>query len=172
MDCKYDANSRWIRINTWNIFACYLSSTSDSPKWRISGSCCARGWQFNLILLCKWTSQTRYRLEEGGFWRHCCWWKKRYHLSLDLIFLSMIYHLKFVLASIVESSELRLPKISRLHMGDYLCVASNGIQPSTSKKYKIGVQCKYLFLALPGLWLDFNNVFCDKIWDSSWVNLN
>jgi hypothetical protein len=46
--------------------------------------------------------------------------------------------------SIVESSELKLPKISRLHMGDYLCVASNGIPPSTSKKYRIRVQCKYV----------------------------
>ena len=44
--------------------------------------------------------------------------------------------------SIVESSELRLPKISRLHMGDYLCVASNGIAPSTSKKFRIRVQCE------------------------------
>ena len=29
-------------------------------------------------------------------------------------------------------------------MGDYLCVASNGIPPSTSKKYRIRVQCKFL----------------------------
>ena len=47
-----------------------------------------------------------------------------------------------LLAAIVESSVLRISKISRLHMGSYLCVASNGIEPSTSKKYKIRVQCK------------------------------
>ena len=27
-------------------------------------------------------------------------------------------------------------------MGDYLCVASNGIPPPTSKKYRIHVNCK------------------------------
>ncbi len=46
----------------------------------------------------------------------------------------------------MESAHLRLPKISRLHMGDYLCVASNGIAPSTSKKYRIRVQCAYYIL--------------------------
>jgi neurotrimin len=49
----------------------------------------------------------------------------------------------FFLVSLVENFELRLLKISRLHMGDYLCVASNGIPPSTSKKYRLRVQCKY-----------------------------
>ena len=53
--------------------------------------------------------------------------------------------MKKIVVSIVESSELKLPKISRLHMGDYLCVASNGIPPSTSKKYRIRVQCELMF---------------------------
>ena len=44
--------------------------------------------------------------------------------------------------SAVESPNLRLSKISRLQMGDYLCVASNGVAPSTSKMYKVRVQCK------------------------------
>ena len=42
----------------------------------------------------------------------------------------------------VEKSDLALTKISRLQMGDYLCVASNGIPPPTSKKYKVLVNCK------------------------------
>lgn len=46
-------------------------------------------------------------------------------------------------APVVENPLLRLPKISRLHMGDYLCVASNGIAPSTSKKFRIRVQCEW-----------------------------
>ena len=54
-------------------------------------------------------------------------------------------NLYLISVSIVEHSELRLPKISRLHMGDYLCVASNGIPPSTSKKYRIRVQCKFSY---------------------------
>ncbi len=41
---------------------------------------------------------------------------------------------------------LKLEKISRLHMADYLCVASNGIPPSASKGFSIKVQCKSVFL--------------------------
>ncbi|XP_059082236.1 neurotrimin-like isoform X2 [Tigriopus californicus] len=47
--------------------------------------------------------------------------------------------------AIVENRTLRIPKISRLHMADYLCVASNGIAPSTSKKYRIKVQFPPMF---------------------------
>jgi hypothetical protein len=48
-------------------------------------------------------------------------------------------------ASIVERSSLDLPKISRLNMGDYLCVASNGIPPSTSNRFSIKVQFPPMF---------------------------
>ena len=48
----------------------------------------------------------------------------------------------------VEKTELSLSKISRLHMGDYLCVASNGVPPPTSKKYRIHVNCKLIYILL------------------------
>ena len=44
--------------------------------------------------------------------------------------------------NIVEGAKLRMDKISRLNMGDYLCVASNGIPPSASNRFSIRVQCK------------------------------
>ena len=44
--------------------------------------------------------------------------------------------------NILEGAKLRLEKISRLNMGDYLCVASNGIPPSASNRFSIKVQCK------------------------------
>ena len=44
--------------------------------------------------------------------------------------------------NILEGASLRLEKISRLNMGDYLCVASNGIPPSASNRFSIKVQCK------------------------------
>ena len=47
--------------------------------------------------------------------------------------------------NIVEGPKLRLEKISRLNMGDYLCVASNGIPPSASNRFSIRVQCKLKF---------------------------
>ncbi|XP_071749455.1 neurotrimin isoform X2 [Lepeophtheirus salmonis] len=47
--------------------------------------------------------------------------------------------------NVIESSLLRLQKLSRLHMGNYLCVASNGIEPSASRKYRIRVQFPPMF---------------------------
>ena len=44
----------------------------------------------------------------------------------------------------MESTHLRISKVSRLHMGEYLCVASNGIVPSDSKMFKIRVQCQFM----------------------------
>ena len=42
----------------------------------------------------------------------------------------------------MKGPRLRLDKISRLNMGDYLCVASNGIPPSASNRFSIRVQCE------------------------------
>lgn len=38
-----------------------------------------------------------------------------------------------------------LTKISRLDMGAYLCIASNGIPPSVSKRIKVSVDCECIF---------------------------
>ena len=58
--------------------------------------------------------------------------------------------------SIVERAVLRLDRISRLNMGDYLCVASNGIPPSASNRFSVKVQCKFFnsFFAMRKLTLD------------------
>merc|ERR1719410_1520099 len=47
--------------------------------------------------------------------------------------------------NILEGPKLRLEKISRLNMGDYLCVASNGIPPSASNRFSIKVQFPPMF---------------------------
>merc|ERR1719410_2179997 len=47
--------------------------------------------------------------------------------------------------NILEGAKLRLEKISRLNMGDYLCVASNGIPPSASNRFSIRVQFPPMF---------------------------
>ncbi|XP_071533200.1 lachesin-like isoform X2 [Panulirus ornatus] len=41
---------------------------------------------------------------------------------------------------VLEGQTLTIGKVSRLHMGAYLCVASNGIQPSVSKRIQLKVQ--------------------------------
>lgn len=39
---------------------------------------------------------------------------------------------------------LYITKVSRLHMAAYLCVASNGVPPSISKRVQLRVQCKQI----------------------------
>ncbi|XP_064553617.1 neurotrimin [Drosophila montana] len=39
----------------------------------------------------------------------------------------------------LETDSLELERISRLHMGAYLCIASNGVPPSVSKRIKVSV---------------------------------
>lgn len=41
-----------------------------------------------------------------------------------------------------EGETLEMSKISRLDMGAYLCIASNGVPPSVSKRIKVSVDCK------------------------------
>lgn len=36
-----------------------------------------------------------------------------------------------------------MTKISRLDMGAYLCIASNSVPPTVSKRIKVSVDCKY-----------------------------
>ncbi|XP_042859449.1 lachesin-like, partial [Penaeus japonicus] len=43
-------------------------------------------------------------------------------------------------ASVVEGETLTMKKVSRLQMGSYLCIASNGIPPSISKRTHLRVQ--------------------------------
>ncbi len=45
-------------------------------------------------------------------------------------------------AAEVEGSILELPKISRLDMGVYFCIAANGVPPSKSKRIFVSVDCK------------------------------
>ena len=49
---------------------------------------------------------------------------------------------------VVEGETLLLTKVSRLQMGSYLCIASNGIPPSVSKRAHLKVQCRCLSVFL------------------------
>ena len=42
----------------------------------------------------------------------------------------------------VEGSSLDLSRISRLDMGVYLCIATNGVPPSVSKRIHVSVDCE------------------------------
>lgn len=47
------------------------------------------------------------------------------------------------IVNVVDGDKLSIRKISRLHMGSYLCVASNGVPPTRSKRINVTVHCKY-----------------------------
>lgn len=42
----------------------------------------------------------------------------------------------------VEGETLSLTKVTRSEMGTYLCIASNGVPPSVSKRMKLQIHCK------------------------------
>lgn len=41
-----------------------------------------------------------------------------------------------------EGEVLRIPQVTKKHMGIYFCIASNGILPSVSKRVTVTVLCK------------------------------
>ena len=43
---------------------------------------------------------------------------------------------------------LNLVKVSRLDMGAYMCIASNGVPPAVSKRIQLGIDCKLLLTDL------------------------
>lgn len=56
---------------------------------------------------------------------------------------STIVKIYFTVQS-VEGPNFNISKVNRLHMGFYLCIASNGVPPSVSKRIMLTVQCKYI----------------------------
>lgn len=58
---------------------------------------------------------------------------------------------KIARLSAVEGSVLTLTKVTRSEMGAYLCIASNGVPPSVSKRMMLHVNCKdrSLYFELP-----------------------
>lgn len=46
-------------------------------------------------------------------------------------------------AQAVEGEMLTLSKVTRSEMGAYMCIASNGVPPTVSKRMKLQVHCEY-----------------------------
>ncbi len=49
-----------------------------------------------------------------------------------------------IVSNAYDGEVLNIPRVSRLHIGAYLCIASNGVPPSVSKRIMLNVQCKML----------------------------
>jgi len=48
-----------------------------------------------------------------------------------------------VAVNVYDGEQLNLTRISRTEMGAYLCIATNGVPPSVSKRIIVDVECKY-----------------------------
>lgn len=72
------------------------------------------------------------------------------HLFFPIVRFSFSYTV-----NVVDGEILSITKVSRLHMAAYLCVASNGVPPSISKRINLKVQCKRnfpkMFIQLPSM---------------------
>lgn len=64
------------------------------------------------------------------------------HVQRQLISLFLIA------VNVYDGEHLNLTRISRTEMGAYLCIATNGIPPSVSKRIIVDVECEYLFLII------------------------
>lgn len=62
----------------------------------------------------------------------------------------------FSTALLVEGEMLSLTKITRSEMGAYMCIASNGVPPSVSKRMKLQVHCKFKTLFIINSQINFH----------------
>ena len=53
--------------------------------------------------------------------------------------------------NVYDGDQLNLTRISRTEMGAYLCIASNGVPPSVSKRIIVDVECEYRTESLLGI---------------------
>lgn len=54
-----------------------------------------------------------------------------------------IYFVRIFSVSTVVGETLTLSKVTRSEMGTYMCIASNGVPPSVSKRMMLHVHCEY-----------------------------
>lgn len=83
---------------------------------------------------------------DGDDYRHLDFPRQAYLTALFFSFLPFsslsVEHYETTSVNVVDGEILSITKVSRLHMAAYLCVASNGVPPSISKRVQLKVQCK------------------------------
>jgi hypothetical protein len=64
------------------------------------------------------------------------------HSLLLNLLLNLLDSITQLVLKSVDGEKLSLTGVLRSDMGGYLCIASNGIPPSVSKRYQVQVNCK------------------------------
>lgn len=108
-------------------------------------SCKAKGFPEPYVM---WRREDGNEMSIGGEnGKHSNMWKieSRKHNLFSLFLCRLcsfvLFHWKSIV-NVVDGEVLSITKVSRLHMAAYLCVASNGVPPSISKRVQLKVQCK------------------------------
>lgn len=60
-----------------------------------------------------------------------------------LQFLNYCFPFSILSVFTAEGTTLSIPRVNRHHMGAYLCIASNGVPPTVSKRVMLIVNCKW-----------------------------
>lgn len=81
-------------------------------------------------------------------WNKKVWTSKNWASRSRSAFHSVYSLFYFISVTVYDGETLSLMKISRLEMGAYLCIASNGVPPSVSKRIIVDVECKSLDVSL------------------------
>ena len=67
------------------------------------------------------------------------------YLNAYFVFFHVHWNIIVYIVREWEGETLDLTRISRLDMGAYMCIASNGVPPAVSKRIKVSVDCKFFF---------------------------
>lgn len=67
-----------------------------------------------------------------------------FYLTLYSLLTKLLHQFVSVSVPVYQGEVLKLVKVSRSEMGTYLCIASNGVPPTISKRITLNVHCKFL----------------------------
>lgn len=70
----------------------------------------------------------------------------------------------YVTVTSVEGPNFNITKVNRLHMGSYLCIASNHVPPSVSKRIMLIVHCEYTIISFASLYYMSYFFFIGMYW--------
>lgn len=91
-----------------------------------------------------------------------CWAARTY---TDITFQQCAFYVGVRTAvKFVEGERLVLQQVQRSDMGGYLCIASNGIPPSVSKRFDVQVMCKCLHIQFVGWFVGWVAPPCAMSW--------
>ncbi len=88
---------------------------------------------------------------------HACTYTLHTHTKRTQSILQFNFVVVFYVVSNAIGSTLNITRITRMHMGTYVCEANNGIPPTARQNFEVQVHCKFI------------NIFIDKLSASTYL---